>query len=214
MTDIIPLDQYPKLNRTFSSCVLDIPKIEPDDWELWWSWWETNAKPLTKVYSSINGDPGLNHWHGVQIYGDDAPFDPWNITKVDCTKEFPKMFENIFKIPMDIQRIRAVTSKGMFTPHKDHPFPVLSCRINLYDNNPGPTFGYVNANDRPRKFYLQRLPDTSNTWVYQDHTQDHTTFYNNKHFKILFMLLGRWRSDELNELIDRSVQKYPEYYVE
>ena len=211
----IAIDQYPDLNRKFSSLVLDIPKIEPDNWDDWWSWWDTHSKPLTKVYSSINGEPGLNHWHGVQIYGDDEVFDPWNITTVDCTKEFPKMFENIFKIPMDIQRIRAVTSKGMFTPHKDHPFPLLSCRINLFDDNPGSTFAYLNFTDGiKRKLYRQQLPETSNTWVYPDWLQDHTTFYHPGRFKILFMLLGQWRSDELNELIERSIEKYPEYHIE
>jgi len=210
----IPLDVYPNLNKTFSSCVLDIPKIEPDDWDQWWSWWETNSKPLTKIYTSQNGAPGLNHWHGVQIYGEPEPNDPWDITTVDCTKEFPKMFENIFKIPMDIQRIRAVTSKGMFTPHKDHPFPVMSCRINVFDNNPAPTFAYVNFNDKKRKMYNQQLPETSNTWIYPDQTQDHTTFYHPGHFKILFMLLGKWREDELNTLIDKSVDTYPDYFIE
>lgn len=210
----IPIDQYPNLKRDFSSVVLDIPKIEPDNWDDWWVWWEKNAKDLTKIYASQNGQPGLNHWKGVQIYGDTEPFDPWNIETVDCTKEFPKMFENIFKIPMDIQRIRAVTSKGMFTPHKDHPFPVMSCRINVFDNNPMPTFAYLNFNDKKRKMYNQQLPETSNTWIYPDQTQDHTTFYHAGHFKILFMLLGKWREDELNELIEKSIEKYPDYYVE
>jgi hypothetical protein len=210
----IPIDKYPELNRTFSSMVLDLPKIEPDDWDEWWIWWEKNSKPLDKVYSSQNGEPGLNHWHGVQIYSTEEVFDPWNISTVDCQKEFPKMFENIFKLPMDIQRIRAVTSKGMFTPHKDHPFPLLSCRINIYDNNTGPTFAYVNANDKQRKMYWQQLPETSNTWVYPDHIQDHTTFYVPGKFKILFMVLGHWHSDELNMLIEKSIVKYPNYFIE
>jgi hypothetical protein len=210
----IPIDQYPQLIKSFSSMVLDLPVIEPDNWDNWWAWWGQHSKPLTKIYSSRNGDPGLNHWHGVQIYGTDEGFDPWDIKTVDCQKEFPKMFENIFKIPMDIQRIRAVTSKGMFTPHKDHNFPLLSCRVNVFDNNPKSTFGYVGFTDKPRSFYLQQLPKTSNTWIYNDHIQDHTTFYNPKHFKILFMLLGRWRSDELNTLIDQSIETYPNYFVE
>ena len=207
---------YPEnLNRQFSSLVLDIPKIEPDNWDDWWVWWDENAKPMTKIYSSRNGDPGLNHWHGVQIYGThDEGEDPWDIISVDCTKLFPKMFETIFKLPIDIVRIRAVTSKGMFTPHKDHSHPVLSIRINLFDNNPVPTFYYLNFTDKQRKMYKQQLPETSNTWIYADHIQDHTTFYHQGHFKILFMIFGTWRSEELNELIERSVEKYPDYYIE
>lgn len=208
--------RYPNLKRNFSSLVLDLPKIEPDNWDDWWAWWEKNAKPLTKIYSSQNGQPGLNHWHGVQIYGthDDGD-DPWNIESVDCTKEFPKMFETIFKLPMDIRRIRAVTSKGMFTPHKDHPMPVLSIRVNFFDNNPVPTFAYLNFNGvKQEKMYRQQLPETSNTWIYPDHVQDHTTFFHEGHHKILFMMFGEWRDDELNELIEQSIEKYPEYYKE
>jgi hypothetical protein len=204
------------IKRKFSSIVLDIPKIEPDNWDTWWEWWEKHSNPMTKIYSSHNGGPGLKTWNGVQIYGDhEKTEDYWNIETVKCQDLFPKMFENIFQIPMNILRIRAVTSTGFFPPHKDYTYPTISCRINLFNNNPTSTFLYLNFKDtKIKKPYIQELPKESNTWIYSDHNQDHATFYNKPYFKILLMVLGKWREEELNLLIEKSISKYPEYFIE
>jgi hypothetical protein len=208
------LENYPNIRNDFLSTILDIPRIVPDDWDTWWDYWNKESKRLSKVYASQNGEPGLNHWHGVQIYGDDTVFDPWDIKTVDCQHLFPKMFETIFSLPINIQRIRAVKSLGMFTPHKDHPFPLLSCRVMFHDTNPTPTFFYL-ANNKVSFQHVPKLEEenNSNTWIYPDQSCDHGTFHSTDYEKILFMILGEWDTEKLNELIDRSLEKYKDFVI-
>lgn len=203
------IDHYPVLHQEFNSVVLDIPKIEPDDWDLWWKFWNENKQVMTKVYPSHNSGPGLQRWEGIQIVNEGNIFeDPWDIQTIECRHLFPNMFKLLDNIPMDIKRIRAVTSTGSFKPHTDHRFDYLSLRVMFYDNNPGPTFYYVNNN---RSVEFQKLPETSNTWIYKDQTRLHGSYHIPKHEKILFMIFGKWRSTELQEVVDRSLVKYKDY---
>jgi hypothetical protein len=186
------------------SAVLNIPRIEPDNWNIWWSWWAEHYSDVYKAKGNHNTGPGLNKWQGLDIYRTedyDADKDPYIAKYVDCQHIFPNMFANLKSIPLKISHIRAVQSTQQFTPHRDHNKPATSLRVMLYDNNPTDTFFYLLSNG---KLKFQTFPKNSNTWIYYDHLVKHGTHYKVNHFKIILQIWGKWDTIGLEQLLEHS----------
>jgi len=127
---------------------LDIPKIEPDDWDLFWQLWNEKNADITR------GNPkesqywkGLCCWLNPEI--DHTKFNYSNTVIDDWSKHFPKMFEQIFNcLPFySIEKVVLWSNINEVNPHFDpdaviYPFPD-SLRIMLWNTNDQPTF-YVN----------------------------------------------------------------------
>lgn len=127
---------------------LDIPRIEPDDWDLFWRLWNeknadiTRANPQESQYWK-----GLCCWLNPAI--DHTKFNYSNTVIDDWSKHFPKMFEQIKTcLPFfSLEKIVLWSNINTVNPHFDpdvviYPWPD-SLRIMLWDTNDQPTF-YVN----------------------------------------------------------------------
>jgi hypothetical protein len=127
---------------------LDIPRIEPDDWDLFWKLWNeknadiTRANPQESQYWK-----GLCCWLNPSI--DHTKFNYSNTVIDDWSMHFPRMFEQIKNsLPFfSLEKIVLWSNVNTVNPHFDpdaviYPWPD-SLRIMLWDTNERPTF-YVN----------------------------------------------------------------------
>ena len=124
---------------------LDVPKIEPDDWELFWKLW--NEK------HDVVGRPdvaGQNYWEGLCIWlhpnVSSSTFNYSGTIVDDWSVHFPKMFEQIRNaMPFTyIEKIVLWSNVKEVHAHFDpdkviYPFPD-SLRVMLWDTNEKPTF--------------------------------------------------------------------------
>jgi hypothetical protein len=124
---------------------LDIPKIEPDDWDLFWKLWNEKAGEVSRVYPQT--EPV---WKGLGIYTrPDIDVSKFNYPKQvfeNWEPYFPKMFAAIKNsLPYaSIEKVVLWSNVNEVQPHFDpdyqiFPFPD-SLRIMLWDTNEGPTF--------------------------------------------------------------------------
>lgn len=123
---------------------VDVPKIEPDNWDLFWELWDQHRD---RIKRDIN-EP--DYWQGVMIYLhptiDPSNFN-FNTTPIsDWTKHFPKMFKAIKEaVPFTfIEKIVLWQNVREVDPHFDpdafvYPWPD-SLRVMLHDTNKKPTF--------------------------------------------------------------------------
>ena len=127
---------------------LDIPKIEPDDWDLFWKLWnEKNADITRSNTKETQYWKGLCCWLNPVI--DHTKFNYSNTVVEDWSMHFPKMFAQIRAcLPFTfVEKIVLWSNINTVNPHFDpdaviYPFPD-SLRIMLWDTNDKPTF-YMN----------------------------------------------------------------------
>lgn len=124
---------------------VDVPKIEPDDWDLFWKLWNEKNSDITR------GNPkesqywkGLCCWLNPAI--DHTKFNYSNTVVDDWSGHFPKMFEQIRNcLPFySIEKIVLWSNINEVNPHFDpdvviYPFPD-SLRVMIWDTNEEPTF--------------------------------------------------------------------------
>lgn len=120
---------------------LHIPKIEPDNWDLFWELWNKNKTIMGK--SAVWESVGI--WSspesGISAMHNDFPYlmDDWS-------KYFPSMFEKI-RSAMPFSRIDNIRLSSNIKPVRPHidPVPTMypwpnSMRVMLWDTNDVPTF--------------------------------------------------------------------------
>jgi len=124
---------------------LHIPKIEPDNWDLFWELWNREKSPMGKE------DNPYIIWDTVGIWsspdtGNSAVHEDFPYKMEDWSSYFPIMFERIrTAMPfLRINNIRISSNIKRVNPHLD-PTPTMypwpnSLRVMLWDSNPIPTF--------------------------------------------------------------------------
>jgi hypothetical protein len=190
------------------STPLIFPKVEPDDWDVWWKLWNKNSKFLMKVVNNHN--EGRARWLGMDIYVghgiDSAQVTGYHAPYIPYPELFKKLLDNIDQLPINVKVIRAVSSIYEVSPHSDFLTPNFSVRSLLHDTNPTSTF-YYQFNDT--KVY-QQLPIDSNTWGYWDHKSKHGTDHYSGRRKILLMYYGTTKEDMD---ISNSIEHYADYVI-
>lgn len=178
------------------SAIVDYPKIEPVDWDLWWRLWNESAQPVLKKQKNHNAATG--HWIGFDCYrGKNFKEDltPYSSMYVDCRHVLPTLYNFIDLLADKVDMVRILESQSPFYPHKDHTNENYSIRTLLYDNNVQPTFYYlING----KKIY-QKLPNETNTWIYKDHEFPHGSDFNPKFKKILITFQGTWTYSDVEK---------------
>ena len=196
------------------SVPLIFPKIVPNDWSQWNKIWEKNAKFSPKITQTKNS--GQVFWTGFDIYVKDG-VDATDLIKykcnnINCPELFPSLFDNLDKLPIDIQVVRVLQSLSKVNAHQDFAIDsnFQSFRSILYDNNPQQTWWYTP--DNKIKHYL-KLPEETNTWWYDDSKIKHGTDFYPNHDKQLIMYRGTLKKDLLSTVLDNSTQKYLDYVI-
>ena len=124
---------------------LDYPRIEPDNWDLFWELWNSKNAEVGRP-----GTTGQNYWTGLCIWLHPRikpeQFNYSNTVVDDWSAHFPKMFDDIRNcVPwIEIEKIVLWSNVNQVFPHFDpdrliYPFPD-SLRVMLWDTNETPTF--------------------------------------------------------------------------
>jgi len=202
------------MSKTVISVPLDFPKVVPNDWDKWNKIWEKNKKISKKIAGTKNA--GQANWYGLDIYVKDG-IDASDVVKyqcdnINCPDLFSSLFDNLDKFPIELHVVRVVESIYNVAPHHDHATEsnYHSLRSLLYNTNTKPVWYYLTDNNQ--KHYLE-LPETTNTWYYNDIKLKHGTDYYKNYTKQLIMYRGRVKEDILNYQIQKSVEKYKKFAI-
>lgn len=191
------------------STIIDFPRIEPIDWDLWWKFWDLNALPITKI--ATNHNPKSGKWIGFDCYRSDKFKDtsnPYVSSFADCRHLIPSLYDFIESIGLDIHLVRILENKSPFYPHKDHTTENFSIRTLLYSNNERPTFYYfING----KKIY-QHLPTETNTWIYNDYKVFHGSDLISGFRKILITYQGNWNKSDIERFF--ASNQYSSYNID
>jgi hypothetical protein len=195
---------------------LDLPKFQPDDWDLFWQIWQRDSGNFLRKQKDSQGNGQLSPgWDGfswefnIEKYGTQQM---WDVTCKDYSEYFPKFRAAIDALPFTTTRILFQSNRNLINPHKDgspstdHLEYPAGVRIIIHDENTQPNF-YIVKN-KTEKIYVDLKNDT-NAFVYNNPKVLHAADYHGK-MKIIAHLVIR-DIDEIayKELLLRSVNKYP-----
>ncbi len=193
---------------------LDIPKIEPDNWDVFLSIWNTQAKDLIKVKMN-NGSPvpvgTQSTWTGLDIFKSDNGYDvSWQAPFYDISTELPNMFNNIKKLPFAIERVRIIQSVRSIPAHSDDNTDRWNIRAMFHYTDPEPQWFFTRPGDRSEKFFL-KMPSDTNWFAYNDGHCWHGSKYNEQHQKLLIQIY--LLDGSISALLNTSINKYKDYTI-
>lgn len=190
---------------------VDLPIIQPDNWDVFWDIWNKHSDWLVKIGKSANTEikPGTkNLWIGLDIFKKynyklafDAPY-------YDIKNQLPILYKKICKLDINVIGVRLMQSQCEIGPHNDNNKDVWEIRAFFHQPSEIPQW-YFTKPDRniPDKFYIN-MPKTTNWFMFNDkHCYHASNFYPDKK-KILLQLITY---GSLKHLIDRSIKKYSNY---
>lgn len=214
---------------------LDIPIIEPDDWDLFWKLWNEKQADITRGLNETQYWKGLCCWLNPLI--DHTKFNFNNTVIDDWSMYFPKMFKQIHdSLPFySVEKIVLWSNINEVNPHIDpdvviYPWPD-SLRIMLWNTNDHPTFWMSHWPARDEKFnppiietrskgsygikadrvpmekrmYID-LPKETNTFVFNNGAYLHGADLAKP--KIIMAVKGRPKIYEWISTLEKSYQKY------
>jgi hypothetical protein len=221
---------------------LDLPKFELDNADEFWKIWNSaNEKVARQIIDrgadgTRNPSLDLTQWDGLALYEDENLLKDaaWR-TKVspELAKSQPKYLQRILD-EMPFVRIRSVrlwSAHRTIIAHYDGNMPPeldgimkfpTEIRIMLDDQNPKETFWLCSSKkhkpnskeivpDEDR--YYVTLPPETNAFVWNNEDFLHGADYNPPYRKILVVIKGWVDVERLEELLDRSIAKYPDYVI-
>lgn len=193
---------------------LDLPRVEPDDWDVFWKIWHRESARLVKEKSntplSLTPIGSSSAWIGVDILkryniptAYVAPF--YNISE-----ELPKFHNFISSIPFKhVFRIRLVSSLIDLGAHTDDNFNKWSVRALLHCKDSESQWYFTKPINGESKQFFQ-LPPETNWFSYNDKHCWHGTTYNKKYPKILLQV---FMGDNPISLVNNSIEKYKDYVI-
>lgn len=209
-------ESYRKKGKTILYTPLDIPKIEPNNWDEWWAVWKTCAETVIKVKNNHNdnraNDEANTYWRGLELYRYTEQSDvldqmvyryaraPDVPVVRDIVKQITNAFPNNVCSIVVLENIREVpfhTDGGQTRPHVRTLLWSSNTLVNwilLDDNVPWPA----------------RLPQETNTFAYLDNPMQHCALYYPTHTKGLIQihLLDR---DPVYQMMKDGADKFKGY---
>ena len=193
---------------------LDLPKIEPDDWNVFWDIWNQYSDKLIKVRSNGSHSDAIvgrsDIWQGLDIYKNSS-LNIWLAPFYDIKEQLPKLYNTLISLPIsNIQLIRLVSSKLQVDPHSDDVKDTWVARAYFHYTSPKEQWFFTKPGDYyGERSYITR-PTETNWFAYNDKHCWHATDYNPEYPKILLQIFA----DSLSKnLIDSSIEKYKDYTI-
>lgn len=195
----------------------DLPKIEPDNWDVFWDIWTRENKNLIKVKKNtdISGTPigTVGAWKGFDIYKKTNYPLSWEAPFVDIKEALPKMYEAVLSVSDFIYCARLVQSQDSFAPHTDNDVDRWSLRAFLHTTSTEPQWYFTKPFDTEGERTYIKMPLDSNWFMYNDKYCWHGTDFDINHKKILLQIFCP-QCPKINKLLLNSVEKYKNYTIE
>lgn len=195
---------------------VDLPKIEPDNWEVFWDIWNTHSGPLVKVKQNTDlsiAPVGSSHiWTGLDVYKKYNNQMPYTAPYVDISKLLPIMYNQLLDIAPNLYRVRLVQSQVNIVSHTDNNINFWNLRAFLHNTNSYTQWYFTKPNDSLGERTYINMPDDTNWFMYNDKNCWHGTDYDPNIKKIL--LQAFCLGSPMNNLLDKSSIKYKDFTLE
>lgn len=194
---------------------LDLPKIEPDDWNVFWDIWNQYSDNLVKVISNgshSKSDIGRSDlWRGLDIYKNPSILNGWQAPFYDIKEKLPKLYNTIISLPIkNVREVRLVSSKLHVGSHSDDEKDIWVARAYFHYTSPTEQWWFTKpGNSSGERNYITR-PHETNWFAYNDKYCWHATDHDPEHPKILLQVFA---SSLPPDLINRSIEKYKDYTI-
>jgi hypothetical protein len=194
---------------------LDLPKIEPDSWDVFWEIWNQHSDNLVKVVSNGSHSKsavGRNDlWRGLDIYKNPSMSPGWQAPFYDIKEKLPKLYNTIKSLPIrNIRQVKLVSSNLQVNPHSDDEKDIWVARAYFHYTSPIEQWWFTTpGNFSGERSYITR-PSETNWFAYNDKYCWHATDYDPEHPKILLQVFA---SSLPADLINRSIEKYKDYTI-
>jgi hypothetical protein len=193
---------------------LDIPKIEPDNWEVFWKIWQRESKYAVKVKTNV--DTSLspvgqdNLWTALDIYKRHDLKTALEVPYYNIKDDLPEMYNRILNLPFKyMQSVRVLSSQQDILAHTDDGRNNWSVRALLHCKDPEPQWYFTQpGGDGNRKFF--RLPTDTNWFAYHDRHCWHGSVFNNQYPKLLLQV---FTFGDDTTIINSSIEKYKDYVI-
>jgi len=186
---------------------LNVPRIEPNNWDEWWDIWNTYSGDAKKKFETHN--PIKTEWRSLEIYRytENSPIIDNIVYECPRAPESPVITDLVRQIkeaiPGIVRYIRVIENKSFVSLHSDNDSPQPQFRTLLWTTNSKLNW-ILRRNNEIRK---PELPEDSNTFYYFDyHTQHSAPYYPNVSKGIVQVYVDP--SPELERLVIDSSIKY------
>lgn len=194
----------------------DLPKIEPDNWDIFWDIWNTHSRPLVKVRQNTElslAPIGSNDtWTGLDIYVKYNVNMPYTAPYFDIKEHLPNMFNQLSNIAPNLYRVRLLQSHVNILSHTDNNTDLWNLRAFLQNTDAFTQWYFTKPHESFGERTYINMPSDTNWFMYNDKHCWHGTDYDPNSKKIL--LQAFCFGTPMNGLLDRSSIKYKEYTLE
>ncbi len=196
------------LEKTIVSVPINLPKLEPDDWDRWWDIWKKYATPLKKTGVSPNQESGLHT--GFDVFKIEKFSPVYKADYLDLKNIYPTLYDQIMALPVFLYGARFVLSGGDFPAHIDNFSPNWSIRSMFFCEDPVPQWYYTKTDNTGGRYL--RLPKTTNWWAYRDGIIKHGTIFRKEYPKIILQVFSD--KETTDEFIKTQINLFPDHQIE
>lgn len=190
---------------------LDIPKLEPINWDQWWDVWNQHATPIVKTRHNHNYSHESPPWRGFDLYRKHDIFKNLHVYEAPLVPQVPVVIDLIKQIKnyciFEPLLIRVAENLVPVLPHYDYDHNGrYEFRSILWNTYPTPIW-QLNYENETREMIL---PNDTNSFYYLDKPVKHSAIYNPLYSKGLIKVYGK-RKTTADELITKSISKYKDF---
>lgn len=221
---------------------LALPKFELDSETEFWRVWNSEKEKVARQHidrGTVGKDPTTvskshTQWDGLALYEDaqllgDAAWRTKVCPELAATQ--PKYLRSILDtLPfVRIRSVRLWSSHTAIMAHYDGNMPASldgklrfpsEIRLMLDDKNPAETFWLTAVSKSkphteipPHDRYYVKLPSDTNTFAWNNEDYLHGADYDPQYRKILVVIKGWIDLCQVEELLDASIEKYPDFIL-
>jgi len=196
---------------------IDLPKIEPDNWDVFWDIWNIHKDYLvkTKMNTSISLAPGGTRdiWLGLDIFKkhNNFSFCAYDAPFVDIKELLPNMYNTMVSMLPNIITIRLVQSQKSINAHTDNNRNNWELRAYLHYTSSQSQWYFTKPYDALGERTYINLPIETNWFAYNDYNCWHGTDFDSENKKILVQVFC---SKVPTDLITQSIDKYKNYTID
>ena len=193
---------------------IDLPKIEPDNWEVFWDIWNKHKNYLVKTKSntslSLTPIGASDLWLGLDILKKITAYTTWQAPFFDIKHSLPNMYNSLITLFPNATNIRLVESQKNVGAHTDDNRNVWHIRAYLHYTSSKSQWYFTKPLDADGNRTYIDLPDETNWFAYNDLNAWHGTDFDPDNKKILLQVFGSYISPPL---IAPSIDKYKNYTI-
>jgi hypothetical protein len=185
---------------------LSVPKIQPNNWDEWWSVWNTYSGTATKQQKNQNDAVGS--WKGMDLETNSLFKMPtvYSVPKAPSTPVTDDIIRQIKAyIPVEPIVVRVIENLDVVPAHTDNSVPVTEIRCMLWNNYQEPVWEFNYLGEK-RKLLL---PESTNTFFYKDCPLTHSSIFKKEFTKGVMVIYGIWKP-ALRDLVINSAEEFKE----